>query len=136
MPLLTSAGSNSLGPATRDFRAFRVNFTRLLGIARGIHLIFRTARAVLIPCRWVIRSCLKRHVKTVLRRQSNGLYFGAPDHWVRNPRRARNFKSIDRALAFIQQWGLKGVEVAFTFENGEAFTGLPPEKLRMQYSQT
>lgn len=74
-------------------------------------------------------------MKTVLRKKLNGLYFGAPDRWVSNPRHARNFKSIDRALAFIEHWNLNDVEVAFAFPDGNAVVDLPQEKLRLTFSK-
>jgi hypothetical protein len=72
-------------------------------------------------------------VKTVLHRIGTGEYFEAPDRWTTRPERAHNFKSIDRALSFIEKFRMKNVEVAFSFSNGEAVTNCPVERLRVEY---
>ncbi len=66
---------------------------------------------------------------------STGLYFQGPDRWTSNPREAFNFKSIDRALQFIERWGLKEVELAFAFSDRNAVTRVPLEKTSLKYSQ-
>lgn len=72
-------------------------------------------------------------MKTLLRRVSSGLYFEGPDRWTPDPRRAHNFKMIDRALEFIDQWKLKDVELAFAFEN--KVTRVPLDKMGLRYSE-
>ncbi len=72
-------------------------------------------------------------MKTILRRVSSGLYFEGPDKWTNDPRRAHNFKMIDRALAFIDHWNLQDVELAFAFEN--KVTRVPLDKMTLDYSE-
>ncbi len=73
-------------------------------------------------------------MRTLLRRVENGLYFQGPDRWTGDPRKAFNFKSIDRALQFVERWALKNVELAFAFDE-HAVTGVPVEKLGLRYSE-
>src|SRR5262249_48210773 len=54
-------------------------------------------------------------MRTLLRRTSTGAFFEGPDQWTTDPSKARDFRSIDRALAFIQAWALQDVELAFGF---------------------
>lgn len=75
-------------------------------------------------------------MKTVLRRISSGLYFRAPDTWTSDPRDAKDFKMIDRALWFIEKWALDDVEVVFAFQDRRAVTRVPREKLSMEYQQS
>src|SRR5205823_4677451 len=56
-------------------------------------------------------------MKTLLRRVSTGLYFQEADRWTHDPDEACNFKTIDHALDFIKRWQLRGVELAFCFDN-------------------
>jgi hypothetical protein len=55
-------------------------------------------------------------MKTLLRHTSTGLYFQGLGKWTNDPDEAVNFRFIDRALAYIQTWQLKEVELAFAFE--------------------
>jgi hypothetical protein len=75
-------------------------------------------------------------MKTLLRQVSTGLYFQGPDQWTHNPRKAHNFKMIDRALQFIQRWKLKDVELAFAFEDRASVKRVPVEKLAVTYSES
>ena len=74
-------------------------------------------------------------MRTLLRRAPSGLYFEGPDRWTADPAKARDFKSIDRAIAFVDTWGLKEVELAFAFNGSDDVTGVPVEKLAVGYSQ-
>ena len=76
-----------------------------------------------------------QHMKTLLRKVSTGLYFQGPDQWTTNPRKAHNFKMIDRALQFIRQWNLQDVELAFAFEDRSGVKRVPVEKLAIPYSE-
>ena len=40
---------------------------------------------------------------------------------------------IDRALAFVKRWNLKGVELAFAFANVKKVTRVPPEKIEVHF---
>lgn len=74
-------------------------------------------------------------MKTLLRRKSNGMYFQGPDRWTYDPGQAHNFKLIDRALQFIEQWQMKDVELAFAFEKANQVTGVPFDRLSLKYSE-
>jgi hypothetical protein len=73
-------------------------------------------------------------MRTLLRKKSTGLYFQGPDRWTYDPSEAHNFKLIDRALQFIEQWQLKDVELAFSFERGKHVTGVPFDRVSLKYS--
>ena len=72
-------------------------------------------------------------MRTLLRKVSSGLYFQGPDHWTSNPDAGLNFKSIDRALEFVRNYKLEGVEVAFAFKN--SVTTALVEKLAVKYAE-
>ncbi len=74
-------------------------------------------------------------MKTLLRKKSTGLYFQAPGQWTYDPSQAHNFKMIDRALQFIENWELKDVELAFAFEKVNQVTGVPFDRLSLKYSE-
>jgi len=74
-------------------------------------------------------------MKTLLRKISDGLYFQGPDRWTTNPAEAFNFKSIDRALHFIQTWKLQEVELAFAFNGQPSVKRVAPEQVALQYSE-
>jgi hypothetical protein len=77
----------------------------------------------------------ERHMKTLLRRVSTGLYFRGPDQWTSNPAEAHNFKLIDRALEFIERWDLHDMELAFVFDDPDEVTSVPIDKMELRYSQ-
>ena len=74
-------------------------------------------------------------MKTLLRKVTSGRYFQGPDKWTTNPGQAMNFRSIDRALDFIDKWNLKDVELAFAFGDSVDVTGVAIEKVNLRYSQ-
>lgn len=75
-------------------------------------------------------------MKTLLRQTSTGFYFQGPDKWTNDPAKAMNFKMIDRALDFIQRWNLKGMELAFAFDDFKHVTRVPMERLALKYSES
>jgi hypothetical protein len=77
----------------------------------------------------------ERHMKTLLRRVSTGLYFRGPDQWTENPAEAHNFKMIDRALEFVERWHLRDMELAFAFDDPEEVTRVPIDKMELRYSE-
>lgn len=77
----------------------------------------------------------ERHMKTLLRRVSTGLYFQGPDQWTENPAEAHNFKLIDRALEFVERWHLPDMELAFAFDDLEDVTSVPIDKMELRYSE-
>ena len=85
-----------------------------------------------------IRSELGKQMgkmRTLLRKIPTGLYFQGPDRWTSNPAEALNFKSIDRALKFIETWRLKDVELAFGFKGSRSVTAVPLEKTSAGFTQ-
>jgi hypothetical protein len=78
----------------------------------------------------------KRYMRTLLRQVATGLYYEGPDQWTRNPDRAHNFKMIDRALQFIDQWKLRDVELAFAFSGRRQVKRVPLERIGLQYSES
>jgi hypothetical protein len=74
-------------------------------------------------------------MRTVLRKTPSGLFFQGPDQWTSNPAEALDFRMIDRALHFVEKWGLKDVEVAFCFKDSHCVTGLPRERITVGYTE-
>lgn len=72
-------------------------------------------------------------MKTILRKAKLKLFFQGPDQWTGDPRKAFNFKSIDRAQSFIQKWHLRDVEVAFAFGDRDDVTAVPAERMSLHY---
>jgi len=75
------------------------------------------------------------NMKTLLRKIPSGLYFQGPDQWTSNPTQGFNFKSIDRALQFIETWGLKDVELAFAFNRPNTVTRVPLDRMAAQFQE-
>jgi len=75
-------------------------------------------------------------MRTLLRNTVTGLYFQGPDRWTSDPAQARDFKLIDRALEFIENWRLQNMELAFAFQGVKKVTGVPPDKISLRYSET
>jgi hypothetical protein len=74
-------------------------------------------------------------MRTLLRKITTGLYFQGPDKWTSNPAEAFNFKSIDRALHFIDTWRLTEVELAFGFKGSHSVTAVPIDKTGSHFHQ-
>lgn len=74
-------------------------------------------------------------MKTLLRRISNGLFFEGPDKWTDNAAEGMNFRSIDRALNFINTYHLQDVELAFAFDDSETVTRAPLEKIAVPFTE-
>ena len=74
-------------------------------------------------------------MRTLLRSIPTGLYFQGPDKWTGNPAEALDFKSINRALQFVETWALKEMELAFAFTALNTVTGVPLEKTSLKYSK-
>ena len=77
----------------------------------------------------------EKHMRTLLRRVSTGLYFRGPDQWTSNPAEAHNFKMIDRAVQFVEQWHLRDMELAFAFADEEEVTRVPIDKMALRFSE-
>jgi hypothetical protein len=75
-------------------------------------------------------------MRTLLRNTATGLYFQGPDKWTSDPADALDFKMIDRAIDFIDTWGLQDMELAFAFRGAKNVTAVPPEKIALHYSRS
>lgn len=73
-------------------------------------------------------------MRTILRKSKLQLFFQGPDKWTTDPQRAFNFKSIDRALQFIEKWRLRDVEVAFAFRDRKEVTCVARDKVALGYA--
>lgn len=78
----------------------------------------------------------EKNMRTLLRKVSTGLYFQGPDQWTNKPAEAHNFKMIDRALQFVDQWKLQDMELAFAFSDEEEVTRVPLDKMQLRYSES
>lgn len=78
----------------------------------------------------------ERNMRTLLRKVSTGLYFKGPDQWTTDPGEAHNFKMIDRAVQFVEQWKLQDMELAFAFSDEQEVTRVPLEKMELRYSES
>jgi hypothetical protein len=74
-------------------------------------------------------------MRTLLRNRITGLYFKGPDQWTSDPVAALDFKMIDRAVEFIENFRLRDMELAFAFQDYEQVTGVPVEKIAVKYSE-
>jgi hypothetical protein len=74
-------------------------------------------------------------MRTLLRQASTGLYFQGPDLWTPDRGQAHNFKMIDRAVAFVQKWKLRDLELVFAFDDAEDVTRVPIDKMELRYSE-
>ncbi|SPE60848.1 conserved hypothetical protein [Verrucomicrobia bacterium] len=74
-------------------------------------------------------------MRTLLKSISTGLYFQGPDKWTSDPTDALNFKSIDRAVQFVERWALKEVELAFAFQKFGQVKSVPIEKTAAKFSE-
>lgn len=77
----------------------------------------------------------EKHMRTLLRKVSTGLYFRGPDQWTTDPAEAHNFKLIDRAIQFVQHWRLQDMELAFAFSDEEEVTSVPLDKIELRYAE-
>jgi len=74
-------------------------------------------------------------MKTILKDISTGRFFKGPGQWTLDPTEARDFKLIDRALQFINQYRLHKVQVVFAFANRQEVVSVPKEKLGKGYTE-
>ena len=74
-------------------------------------------------------------MRTLLRNTATGLYFQGPDKWTSDPAQALDFKMIDRAIEFIENWSLRDMELAFAFRDYDQVTGVPIEKIALKFSE-
>ncbi len=73
-------------------------------------------------------------MRILLQDNSTGKYFQGPDKWTQNPQRAVDFRFIDRALNYVETWGLREVQLAFAFDDPPSVTSVPLENTVLRYS--
>ncbi len=78
---------------------------------------------------------VQSEMRTLLRNTATGLYFQGPDRWTRDPAQALDFKMIDRALEFIENFSLRDMELAFAFGGAQKITTVPLEKISLRYAE-
>lgn len=73
-------------------------------------------------------------MKTLLRHTRTALYFQGPSSWTGDPYDAYDFRFIDRALQYVETWGLTDVELAFAFDDAQSVTTLPLNRTSVHYA--
>ena len=73
-------------------------------------------------------------MRTLLRSIETGLYFQGPDKWTNNPDEALDFKSIDRAVNFVETWALKEMELAFAFAQQNSVKAVSLDTTTIKYT--
>jgi len=73
-------------------------------------------------------------MRTLLRHTRTGLYFDSPTKWTKHVEQAYDFRFIDRALQYVETWELKGVELAFAFDDPVWVTSVPLERATLRYA--
>jgi hypothetical protein len=71
-------------------------------------------------------------MRILLQHTGNGMYCQGPDRWTDDPERAVDFRFIDRALHYIEDWNLDEVEFAFAFGELEEVTHVPLERVALR----
>src|SRR5439155_25309364 len=71
-------------------------------------------------------------MRTLLRSIPTGLYFQGPDKWTGNPAEALDFKSIDRAMQFVETRALKEMELAISFNALNYVTGVSLDRIALK----
>jgi hypothetical protein len=56
-------------------------------------------------------------MKVLLRKISNSHYYVGTNRWTNDPKQARDFDQVDRAIQFHQDEKLTGVEVVLTYDD-------------------
>ena len=73
-------------------------------------------------------------MKTLLRHTRTALYFQGPSSWTSDLEDAYDFRFIDRALHYVETWGLTDIELAFAFDDPDSVTTLPLDKTSIHYA--
>ena len=69
-------------------------------------------------------------IRTLLRNVPTGLYVQSAESWTGNPDEALDFKTMSQAIRFVEQAGLRKMELAFVSPELCRFTEVPLELLR------
>ncbi len=62
------------------------------------------------------------------------MYLQSPEKWTEDTEDACDFRFIDRAIHYVETWGLEEVELAFAFEDTECVTTAPLEKAAVRFA--
>ncbi len=73
-------------------------------------------------------------MKTLLRHTRTALYFQGPSCWTSDPQSAYDFHFIDRALRYVEIWGMKEIELAFAFDDPISITTAPLNKTAAHFA--
>lgn len=73
-------------------------------------------------------------MRTLLRHTRTALYFQGPSSWTSDPHSAYDFRFIDRALSYVETWGMKEVELAFAFEDPASITTVALDKTAAHFA--
>jgi len=68
-------------------------------------------------------------MRTLLRNVPSGLYVQSAGTWTGNPEEAMDFKTMSQAIRFVEQAGLRKMELAFVSNRLCRFTEVPLEML-------
>jgi len=69
-------------------------------------------------------------MRTLLRNVPTGLYVQAEGTWTGNPDEAHDFKTLSQAIRFVEEAGLRKMELAFVSSRLCHLTEVPLELLR------
>jgi hypothetical protein len=69
-------------------------------------------------------------MRTLLRNVPTGLYVQSAENWTGNPDEALDFKTMSQAIRFVEQTGLRKMELAFVSPQMCRLTEVPLELLR------
>jgi hypothetical protein len=69
-------------------------------------------------------------MRTLLRNVPTGLYVQSAEVWTGNPDEAFDFKTLSQAIRFVEQAGLRKMELAFVSPRLCRFTEVPLDALR------
>jgi len=64
-------------------------------------------------------------VKVLLRQKGSSLYYAGADEWTPDPRHARDFEEVDRAIQFHRAEGVAGVDVVLSYDDPACDLVLP-----------
>ena len=69
-------------------------------------------------------------LRTLLRNVPTGLYVQSAEAWTENPDEAFDFRTMSQAIRYVEQAGLRKMELAFVSPGLCRFTEVPLELLR------
>ncbi len=75
-------------------------------------------------------------MKTLLRHIPTGLYVKAANQWTATPEQALDFKTMSQAIRFVEEAGLRRMELAFVSPRLCRYTEVPLEMLGWSASVT